>query len=152
MKKVFSLFTLLLFFGCQNSIVFEKTKQFEGHRWNRFVFIETDFEITDIDKLYDLQLNLVNRTTYAYDYISLNITLYLPDETMRSRDIEIRLQDKNLNWLGTVNGDLVTTSFSYIKGMKFQAPGKVRLRIENKMSILNLEEVERLQVKVMETR
>jgi gliding motility-associated lipoprotein GldH len=152
MKKVYSFFALLLLFGCQNNAVFKQTKSFDGQRWNRFDFIETEFEITDINKLYDLQLNLVNRTTYAFDYISLNITLYFPDETMRSRDIEIRLQDKNLNWLGKLKGDLVTTPFSYVKGMKFPAPGKVRLRIENKMSNLNLEGVESLQVKVMETQ
>ncbi|NOU46498.1 MAG: hypothetical protein HOO86_05475 [Bacteroidales bacterium] len=148
MKIVYSFFVLLLLFGCQNNVIFEQTKSFDGQRWNRFDFIETEFEITDIDKLYDLQLNLVNQTTYSFDYISLNVTLYLPGETMRSRDIEIRLQDKNLVWSGEVHDGLVTTHFNYAKGMKFTTAGKVRLRIENKMSKLNLEGVVSLCVAV----
>jgi gliding motility-associated lipoprotein GldH len=146
MTRFLLIFALIFIFGCNNNIVFEQTKQFEGHRWNRFDLVETEFDLNDITKLYDLQLVLVNQTTYLYDYLSLNVTLYFPDETMRSRDVEIRLQDKNLNWLGKVNGEMVTTPFSFIKGITFPEKGKVKIRIENKMSRLSLDGIESLGV------
>lgn len=146
MTRVLLLFALLFLFGCQNNSDFEHTKQFEGHQWNRFDLIEAEFDLSDPAKLYDLQLILVNQTSYSYDFISLNVTLYFPDETIRSRDIEIRLQDKNLIWLGEVSDEKVTTSYSFIKGLKLPEKGKIRIRIENKMSKLNLEGVESLGV------
>jgi len=148
MTKFVSICIFFLLFGCRQHTLLDQTKQFDGHNWNRFDFVEMEFEITNITALYDLQLMLVNHKHYPFDYISLNVTLYFPDETMRSRDIEIRLQDKNLVWLGAVNKEWVTTRYSYIKSLKFAKPGKVRIRIENKMSRLNLEGVRSLGVLV----
>jgi gliding motility-associated lipoprotein GldH len=144
MTRILLLFASVFLLSCQNNTVFEHTKKFENHRWNRFDLIEAEFDLSDPAKLYDLQLILVNQTSYSYDFISLNVTLYFPDETIRSRDIEIRLQDKNLLWLGKVNDEKVTTPFSFIKGLKLPEKGKIRIRIENKMSKLNLEGVESL--------
>lgn len=152
MTRVISFFTLLLLFGCTSRPVFELTKQFKDQQWNRFDLIETEFEVTDISQLYDIQLLLVNQTDYTFDYLALNITLYFPDETMRSRDIEIRLQDKNLVWSGKVENGLVTTPFKYIEGMKFPSAGKVRLRIENKMSKLNVEGLRSLTLRVLSSK
>ncbi len=141
------LFSLLIsFLGCQQKPVFEYSKEFKNDQWNRFDFVEATVDIKNTNEMYDLQLILTSNDKYIYDYIALNISLFFSDETVRSRDIEIRLQDKELNWLGSKENGIVTTPFTYIHGLKFPATGKTKIRIENKMSKILLENVSGLKI------
>lgn len=142
-------FVFLLFLAsCGSKQVYDYTDLFEKDQWNRFAIIEKEFEILDITSLYDLKFEISTPTTYPYDYLAMNITVYFPDETMRSREVEIRLQDKSLHWLGEENNGVVVSPFTYMKGFKLNSPGKVRLRIENKMSKLYLENIRSIRLLV----
>ncbi|MFZ4463397.1 MAG: hypothetical protein ACOYN5_06095 [Bacteroidales bacterium] len=142
-------FVFLIFLSsCGSKQLYDYTETFEKDQWNRFAIIEKEFEIQDITSLYDLKFEISTPTTYPYDYLAMNITVYLPDETMRSREVEIRLQDKSLHWLGKEKTGVVVSPFTYMKGFKLNTPGKVRLRIENKMSKLYLENIRSIRLMV----
>lgn len=150
-RKLFLLFTfvhLLFLASCGSKQLYDYTEIFEKDQWNRFALIEKEFEIQDIKSLYDMKFEINTPVTYPYDYLAMNITVYFPDETMRSREVEIRLQDKSLHWLGEEKNGFVVSPFTYMKAFKLNTPGKVKLRIENKMSKLYLENIRSIRILV----
>ncbi len=142
--------TILIIFlaSCGKRNVADKLILFPENQWNRFDFAEAEVVITDTECEYELSLEIVNTKAYAYDFLPLNITLIYPDETIRSLDTEIRLQDKSLRWLGTEKDGLIYTSFSPMKMIRFNTTGNITIRIENKLSKYTLENIHSLRIRV----
>ncbi len=128
--------------SCQQKPVFEQRKVFDNQIWNRFDILEMDLEISDAAPRYDLLLEIVHTDRYFTDYLDVNITIYFPSGGMRSRDYTFKLKDTNLQWIGEEDQNGIRLEVPINAGMQFQQEGKYKVRIENKMSKFNLQEVE----------
>lgn len=131
----------LILNGCQQSPVFEQKKDFENQIWNRFDILEMEFSIADAGPRYDLLLEIVHTEAYLTDYLDVNITVYFPGGGMRSRDYTFKLQDTDLKWIGQPIKTGRRLELPVNLGMQFQQEGVYKVRIENKMSKFNLQEI-----------
>ncbi|MDP3444148.1 MAG: hypothetical protein Q8T08_14930, partial [Ignavibacteria bacterium] len=128
----------ILLTSCSNPTLLDEGVQFDNLIWNRLKIIEMEAAVVDVNVTYDLKFRFVHTESYPTDHIATNITLYFPDGGMRSRDYTFRLQDKDLKWTGTLKNNLYTQEFPVITGLTFPEAGKVKLRLENKMTKFNM--------------
>lgn len=128
---------LTILYGCSPSIVFDKTIRFESLIWNRFNVIEMDVPVQMLEKGYNFSIIFQHNNDFAFDFISMNITFYMPGGAMRSRDYQFRLQDGQGNWLGEPDNGFFSLEWPLLNGLKFSEEGVCRVRIENKMVKFN---------------
>lgn len=138
--------------SCSSGVVHKETAYFTDLIWNRFNNIEQSFQIEDTEGLYDLYIHFEHNENYPTDHIAMNITLYYPNEGMRSRDYEFKLQDSNLKWLGKVKDKGFVLEFPVMTGVKFAEAGTNKVRIESKMTKFNLPGVIAVGFKVIQSK
>ena len=141
MQRNYFFLLFVFFLACTQPVIFENTRFFEHLIWNRFDFVEYDFEINNTNELVDLKVSFMHTASFATDYIVMNISLYDPDGGFRSRDYEFRLQDENMQWLGKEANNIYSLDFDVLKNQQFSQPGTYHIRIENKMTKFNLTNV-----------
>ncbi len=138
MNKFVLVFLLLcLSLSCGRSHVFDESHTFESLIWNRFDIIEMDVPVQADERGFDFVVRLIHTEAYAYDFINMNITFYMPGGAMRSRDYTFRLQDEDGNWLSPVVDGFIEADLPVISGLKFYEDGICRVRMENKMTRFN---------------
>lgn len=101
--------------------------------WNRFDFQTFEVPVEQNETL-DFYLAIRHHTHFPYDKLWVNITIYTPDGTMRSRDYDFDLKDENGNWLAKGLGELWDIELLIRKEMLFNKNGVCKVRIENKHS------------------
>lgn len=130
------IFTLLLG-ACMRSTVFKEYKTFENISWNRFDFLIFEVPVLQGQQL-DFDLALRHHTYFPYDYLDVNITFYLPDGGMRTKDYHFELKDDNGAWKSKGMGELWDIQLPIHRGMLFSEAGTCQVRIENKMTKVEL--------------
>jgi gliding motility-associated lipoprotein GldH len=149
MKKVIATILMLgLFASCGGDLIYNETETFESLIWNRFDIIEMEVPVTDHERGYDFYITFVHTEAYAFDFINMNITFYMPGGGMRSRDYDFRLQDEHGNWLTPPANGLIKAELPALRGVKFNEHGVCRVRIENKMTRFNTLSVSEVGLKV----
>ncbi|MBU1010376.1 MAG: gliding motility lipoprotein GldH [Bacteroidetes bacterium] len=131
------LFFLLVLISCTGDKAFRISHTLNNANWNRFDFIEFNVPIEQAASENNLDVLFVHSADYPNAYIDMNITLYMPDGTMRSRDYMFDLKDKQGNWLSNQDGDRYTIELPVIHGIRFTEAGNCRIRIENKLTRLD---------------
>jgi gliding motility-associated lipoprotein GldH len=138
-----------LFTSCSDTLIYDESETFDSLIWNRFDIIEKEVPVTADERGYDFYIALRHAEVYAYDYIDMNITFYMPGGGMRSRDYNFRLQDENGNWMAPVVNGFVELKLPALRGVKFNESGICRVRIENKMTRFNTMGISEVGVKVL---
>lgn len=131
------LFFSLILFSCTGDKAFRTSHKMNNANWNRFDYIEFNVPIEQAASENNLDVLFVHSADYPNAYIDMNITLYMPDGTMRSRDYMFDLKDKQGNWLSKQDGDRYTIELPVIHGIRFAEAGNCRIRIENKLTRLD---------------
>lgn len=131
------LFSSLILSSCTGDKAFRTSHKLSNANWNRFNFIEFNVPIDQAASENNLDVLFVHSADYPNAYIDMNITLYMPDGTMRSRDYMFDLKDKQGNWLSKQDGDRYTIELPVIHGIRFAEAGNCRIRIENKLTRLD---------------
>ncbi len=139
--RLVSFLFVLLLASCSKPVVYEQIEYFDDLVWNRFNFIEQEFEIHNTEQLYDLNVLFLHTEFYETDHIAMNITLYYPGGGFRSKDYEFRLQDEHMQWKVQPENKIYTHPFTVLSGLRFSEAGTHRVRIENKMTKFNLTDV-----------
>ena len=124
---------VLLFTSCGNRTVFKEYREMENVSWNRFDLQNFDIPVNKNDAL-DFYLYLRHHTYYPYDYLDVNITFYMPGDEMRSGEYHFNLKDENGAWKAKGMGELWDIELPVRKGLKFSEDGTCKVRIENKMT------------------
>jgi len=132
---------LVIFSSCQHPEIISETKVFDNQIWNRFDIVEFNIDITKPDMTYDVMLNFEHTEKYYTDHLTANITFYMPDGSMRSRDYTFKLKNEKLEWLGKVENKTISHQLPIILGMKFPEEGNYKMRLESKMTKFNLENI-----------
>ncbi len=134
MKPLLFVFLTLIFItACQHPAVFKEYKGFDNVSWNRYDFLNFEVDV-EKDQRLDFDLAIRHHTYYPYDYLDVNITFFLQDGDIRSRDYHFELKDADGNWKSKGMGELWDIELSIRKEMSFYEDGICKVRIENKMT------------------
>lgn len=128
-----SVISLSLLTSCGNNVVFRQYNKMENVSWNRLDI--QNFEVpVEKGEVLDFYLSIRHHPDFPFDKIWVNITFYTPEGTMRSRDYDFDLKDKNGKWLSDCMGELCDIDLPVHKDMVFNQSGTCRVRVENKNS------------------
>lgn len=155
MKKIFTIFLLcFIFFSCDSNRHFEENFDFENKTWNIEVLPEFEFEITDIERPYNLYYNI--RNTVDFPYSRIFITWYLQDED--GKPIQEKLQfnylfdEKTGKPFGRSSiGDVYSHRFEILSNYQFTKPGLYRLKLEQFMRVNELKGILSTGIRVEES-
>lgn len=134
---------LFIIAGCDNQRVFEGKKDYPDRYWVFNNPAEFEFEISELDKSYNLLFNI--RNTAKYQYQNIYLQYYLEDSTGRLISKEL----KNIQLfnpitgvpLGNGLGDLFDSEKPFLEDFSFEHPGKYKLRIDQFMRQDSLPEI-----------
>ena len=146
MKGLPFLVLIVAFFlqlGCDSRRVFEGKKDFSDGYWVFNNPAEFEFEISDVERDYNLLFNI--RNTSKYQYQNIYLQYYLEDSTGRLLSKEL----KNIQLFNPITGvpigkglgDLYDVDRIFLEKYSFSSPGIYQLRIDQFMRQDSLPEI-----------
>ena len=96
------LFCLL---ACQEQHDFIATKSFEEGQWSSQNNVVASFDIQDTSKYYQIGLDLVHGTAFAYQNIYIQIETSYPASSTKKQTLSFDLADKEGTWFGKCIND-----------------------------------------------
>jgi gliding motility-associated lipoprotein GldH len=160
MKRLFNFFYIaaiaavtVLAAGCTdtNAVIDENTPV-TNHNWmyaNKAAFT---VKIDDEKIRYNLYMNLRVTADYKYSNIFVLITQAGPDKKAEVNRYELKLANKDGEWLGKGSGNLYTYQSSFRTNYKFPAKGVYHFYIEQNMRDNPLHEVNDVGMRVEKAR
>ena len=141
--------SLLLFSGCtdRNTII-DQNAEITGHNWtylNRFKFT---FKIDDEKAAYNLYVNLRVTGDYKYSNLFVLVTQTGPGIKDAVKRYEMKLANKDGEWLGKGSGNLYSYQEPFLVNHKFAAKGTYTFTIEQNMRDNPLREVSDVGLRV----
>jgi len=137
-KNVFILASLLILFSCTPGTVYEKHVKMDNLAWNRFNTINFDFNIKETAPAYDLYVAIRHITDIPYPEIDISAYLITPFGETRSRELTVRLKDREGNNLGDGLGELWDVEVLVWEGLDFKEPGNYKVEVSSAMQQLDV--------------
>jgi len=128
----------VLFSGCFNRTTKTDVKIFfPDNTWNRFSVLDAKFEITNIDKTYEVAVNLGVFDGFELDEVPLEIVITAPDgqENILNRTMVVKNDGK---YLGNAYGDVWTTKLVIYTEKEFSQVGTYSIFIQNRTQYYDL--------------
>jgi gliding motility-associated lipoprotein GldH len=140
---------ILLSAGCtdKNAIIDQNSKV-PDHNWTYLNKFKYDVKIDDEKIAYNLYFNLRVTGDYKYSNIFVLITQTGPDGKSRVKRYELKLADKDGEWLGEGSGNLYSYQSPFLTNYKFPAKGIYHFYIEQNMRDNPLSEVSNVGLRV----
>lgn len=139
---------ILLFAGCTdpNAIVDQNTS-IENHNWSYANRVKFPVKIEDATIPYNIYINL--RVTGDYRYSNIFVLLRRNGSKLKGLTrFEIKLADKDGQWLGQGSGNLYSYQVPLITGFKFPEKGTYQFELEQNMRDNPLHEVSDVGLRV----
>ncbi|MCX6279572.1 MAG: gliding motility lipoprotein GldH [Bacteroidetes bacterium] len=140
-QKIFLSFLILIsgaFFSCDRSRLFEDNILIEQGSWNVKKPAVFDVEISELNRRYNIYLNVRNSPDYQYSNLFLFLTTSMPDGKKSRDTLELTLADYDGRWLGSGMGSVKFSRFLLKKGLQFTQKGKYRFELEQAMRVNEL--------------
>ena len=120
---------------------------YNGYKWNRFAPLEGKFEISHVNRTYELAFSLSVVDGFELDEVPLEIVITSPDgqENVLNRTMEVK---KDGNYVGTAYGDIWTTKLIIYPEKEFLQAGTYSVFIQNRTQYYDLEKVASLEFTV----
>lgn len=136
MKKYLAFAVLLIFTltGCQQDNSVSQIRNFADSTWQRFDYLNFDFQIEEIDEPYDIMVLLRTTKDFPSQSLIINLVMYLPSGEERIREYKLEVKDKEGEMLGEKKLAYYERFISIRKQMKFNETGLLKFEIENLMS------------------
>lgn len=149
MRKVlilFGFFSLLSFLtACDEKRVFDDYKPVkEG--WHKDSLV--NFNLGELDSLkeYNLFINIRNNNEFKYNNLFLITEIQFPQGKVITDTLEYEMSTPEGEWLGKGFGDVKENKLWYKEAVRFDEPGKYRVRIKQAMRENDeVEGIERLE-------
>ncbi|MEO6979069.1 MAG: gliding motility lipoprotein GldH [Mucilaginibacter sp.] len=140
---------LLLFTGCSDrNAIIDQNAEVADHNWtylNRFKFT---FKIDDEKAAYNLYINLRVTGGYKYSNLFVLVSQSGPGIKDASKRFEMKLANKDGEWLGKGSGNLYSYQEPFLINHKFAAKGTYTFTIEQNMRDNPLREVSDVGLRV----
>jgi gliding motility-associated lipoprotein GldH len=141
--------SLLMLAGCKDpNAVIDQNTEVANHNWtylNKFKFA---FKIDDEKPGYNLYMNLRVTGDYKYSNLFVLITQSGPGIKSAVKRYEMRLANKDGEWLGKGSGNLYSYQEPFLINHKFPAKGTYTFVIEQNMRDNPLREVSDVGLRV----
>ncbi|MDP9048019.1 MAG: gliding motility lipoprotein GldH [Bacteroidota bacterium] len=141
--------TSLLLTGCSDSkAIIDQNNPVPGHNWtypNKFSY---SFKIDDNTIPYNLYMNLRVTADYKYSNLFVLIKQTGPDKKPVIKRYELKLANKEGEWLGQGSGNLYSYQVPYKTNMRFIEKGTYQITIEQNMRDNPLREVSDVGLRV----
>ncbi|MDB4923937.1 gliding motility lipoprotein GldH [Mucilaginibacter sp.] len=140
---------LLLFAGCTDkNAVIDQNMEVPGHNWtylNRFKF---PVKIDEEKQAYNLYMNLRVTGDYKYSNLFVLISQTGPDKKTATKRYEMKLANKDGEWLGKGSGNLYSYQVPFVVKYTFPAKGTYTFTVEQNMRDNPLREVSDVGLRV----
>lgn len=129
---LFFLLVASMLLACDSNSLVDSNQSIAGNKWLYSKSAKTEFEITDVNKSYNLSFKLRVNTAYRYANLFVISTLKDSVKTTKLRH-QLQIAKPDGSWLGKGSGDLYTYVFPIIRDRRFTKPGKYTIEIEQNM-------------------
>jgi gliding motility-associated lipoprotein GldH len=140
---------LLTTAGCTDTnALIDQNTAVADHNWpylNKFGYA---FKIDDEKTPYNLYMNLRVTADYKYSNLFVLIVQTGPDKKREIKRYELKLANKDGEWLGEGSGNLYSYQIPFRTGYKFPLKGTYRIEIEQNMRDNPLREVNDVGLRV----
>jgi len=155
MKKRVALFCLI-FLGCiialsgctDKNAVIDESVEIANHNWSYLSTAKFSFKIDDEKVPYNLYMNLRVTGDYKYSNIFVLISQSGPGVKSAQKRYEMRLANKEGEWLGKGSGNLYSYQEAFLVNHLFPAKGTYTFVIEQNMRDNPLREVSDVGLRV----
>jgi gliding motility-associated lipoprotein GldH len=145
---VFS-FILLLFTGCTDkNAVIDQNSQISDHNWSYLNKFKYTVKIDDEKIPYNIYMNLRVTADYKYSNLFVLISQTGLDKKTTVKRYELKLANKDGEWLGKGSGNLYSYQVVFLTGYKFPIKGAYTFQIEQNMRDNPLHEVSDVGLRV----
>ncbi len=135
--------------GCTDRYrVIDENTEIANHNWTYLNKVKFSFKIDDEKAGYNLYMNLRVTGDYKYSNLFVLISQIGPDKKMATRRYEMKLANKDGEWLGKGSGNLYSYQVPFLINHKFAAKGTYTFFIEQNMRDNPLREVSDVGLRV----
>ena len=136
-------------------------REFEGEMWNRFDYIEVDYNVVKApitaDVVMEIEVSDVYPNIYPYHeendgLFPIALSINAPDGSRRSREFNFRLKDKAGNFKSENVEGYYKFELPLIGEMSFDEIGDYHFKIENKYSKDPMCGIKRLSVNCLQIK
>jgi gliding motility-associated lipoprotein GldH len=144
---------LLLFSGCTDpKAVVDQNAEVINHNWTYLNKFKYPVKIDDEKLSYNLYMNLRVTSDYKYSNLFVLISQTGPDKKTTVKRYELKLANKDGEWLGKGSGNLYSYQKPFLTNYKFPAKGTYTFTIEQNMRDNPLREVSDVGLRVEKTQ
>jgi gliding motility-associated lipoprotein GldH len=149
MKKILPLLLgTLLLASCGKKTLIDDERTFNGDVWNRFTPEVFEFDVSNTENFYDIDLTVsIDTLKYRYDIVPVTVNLYSPNSERRMFYAEVPLK-LNGRWRGEVVDGRRTVSNHIRTFFSFNSVGKHRMEVGQATSQYDLEGIHSLQLNI----
>jgi len=141
--------TLMSISGCSDSNrVSDENTEVPGHNWKYTGKFKYAVQIDDEKVPYNIYMNLRVTADYKYANLFVLITQTGPDKKSSVKRYELKLANKDGEWLGEGSGNLYNYQLLLLANYKFTARGHYTFTIEQNMRDNPLKEVSDVGLRV----
>jgi gliding motility-associated lipoprotein GldH len=135
--------------GCTDkNAVIDQNSEVADHNWSYLNKFKFDVKIDDEKTHYNLYMNLRVTGDYKYSNIFVLITQVGPDNKAEVKRYELKLANKDGEWLGEGSGNLYSYQSHFRTNYMFPAKGVYHFYIEQNMRDNPLREVSDVGLRV----
>jgi len=126
--RILIFLTLVLFLGACQQYSFDEKKEINEEKWSYKDSLEFEFEVTDIEKVYNIYLEVKHQSDFLYQNIYTMVLVQFPDGKERKQQVSLELADGKGEWQGKCSGKYCTRRMSFMPNAVFDQKGKYRLK------------------------
>lgn len=120
--------------GCQQDNSISQIHNFNNNTWERFNFLNFDFQVEEVSKAYDIIIVLRYNEDFPKKALLVNLVMTLPSGEERIREYKLSLRDKDEKMLGEKKTAYYERFITIREDLLISEPGQLKFEIENLMS------------------
>lgn len=154
-RAFFAVLSFVLLFSlsaCHQGLVYEKYLEIDNNSWEYESPVTFEIDVENINKKYDLYVNLRHSNDYPYSNIWLMLFSLPPDGQPTQQRIELKLARPDGSWIAKGNGGTITHEVRVRQGMKFDKPGTYTYTLQHDMRINQVPAVSYVGIGLKETK
>ena len=146
-------FCMGIIISCSHkNYIYEESKEITAEKWFYKDTLNYSFQIVDTTKIYNIYLELVHNTDYAYQNLYLKMHTQFPSGKRITQQVSFELADKFGQWYGDCGSGSCSLLVPSQKGAYFNAIGEHTITIEQFMRKDPIEGIKDLSVRIEDTR
>ena len=135
LKGILMIYILIfLMSACDNKIHYDYFGEFKNKSWNRFSELNFEFPVNESENGYNIYLLIKFDELFSYDKLLINTAFYTPSGEERFTKYDIKVKDKNGEFIGEKKDNKIEMKFPLRKDFRFSKDGICKLDVENRMT------------------